>query len=221
MLKQLFFILFTFCLFFKVDAQQSQLPFAKEIAKFKHDDSLQMPEQNAILFVGSSSFTKWKDVQNYFPNHPIINRGFGGSTLLDVLMYADKIIFPYLPKQVVIYCGDNDLVSPDSISAEQVAYRFITLFDMIRKVWPNKPMAFVSIKPSPSRDRIRWKVIEANRIIKAFLETKSNAVFIDVYSKMLTVEGNPMPDIFIEDRLHMNAKGYAIWQKAIEPYLLK
>jgi lysophospholipase L1-like esterase len=200
---------------------QQTLPFEKEINKFKHDDSIQKPAANAILFVGSSSFTKWTDVQTYFPNHTIINRGFGGSTLLEVLMYADNVILPYQPKQVVVYCGENDLASSDSITAEQVAYRFIALFDIIRKTWKDKPIAFVSIKPSPSRDRIRNKVIEANKIIKAFLETKTNTAFIDVYSKMLTPEGNPMPDIFLADRLHMNAKGYAIWQKVIEPYLLK
>ncbi len=200
---------------------QQALPFAKEIEQFKIADSLQMPPKNAILFVGSSSFTKWKDVQNYFPSYPIINRGFGGSTLLEVLMYAGNVIFPYNPKQIVVYCGENDLAASDSITAEQVAYRFITLFDMIRKVWKDKPIAFVSIKPSPSRDKIRPKVIEANKIIKAFLETKINTAYIDVYSKMITPDGNPMPDIFIEDRLHMNAKGYAIWQKVMEPYLLK
>lgn len=200
---------------------QQGLPFEKEINRFRHDDSIQMPVKDAVLFVGSSSFTKWTDAQDYFPNHKILNRGFGGSTLLEVLMYADDVIFKYNPKQIVVYCGENDLASSDSVTAEQVAYRFIALFDMIRKVWKDRPIAFVSIKPSPSRDWIRNKVIEANRIIKAFLATKSNAAFIDVFPKMLAADGNPMSDIFIADRLHMNAKGYAIWKEVMEPYLLK
>jgi lysophospholipase L1-like esterase len=202
-------------------AAQLALPFAKEINAFKHSDSTQLPPKNAILFVGSSSFTKWTDVQSYFPEIPIINRGFGGSTLLEVMLYADDVIFPYAPKQIVIYCGENDIASSDSMTAIQVAYRAIALFDMIRKVWPNKPIAFVSIKPSISRERFMPKIVEANNIISTYLATKMNAVFIDVYSKMLTPAGKPMPDIFIEDKLHMNAKGYAIWQKVIGPYLLK
>jgi lysophospholipase L1-like esterase len=218
--KALLILISTFVLKTSLFAQQA-LPFEKEINRFRHDDSIQKPAANAVLFVGSSSFTKWTDVQTYFPNHTIINRGFGGSTLLEVLMYADNVILPYQPKQVVVYCGENDLASSDSITAEQVAYRFVALFDIIRKTWKDKPIAFVSIKPSPSRDKIRSKVVETNKIIKAFLETKPNTAFIDVFSKMLTPEGNPMPDIFLADRLHMNAKGYAIWQKVMEPYLLK
>jgi len=82
-------------------------PFANDIAAFKKQDSIAPPPKNAILFVGSSSFTKWKDVQSYFPNYTIINRGFGGSILLDVIRYEKDIIFPYQPKQIVIYCGEK------------------------------------------------------------------------------------------------------------------
>ena len=201
--------------------QAQSLPFADEIKKFRQTDSVQMPPQHAILFVGSSSFTKWTDVQQYFPAHKIINRGFGGSRLLDVMMYADDVIFPYQPKQIVIYCGENDIAYNDTVSAQTVTNRFVTLFEVVRSIWDTVPVAFVSIKPSPSRDKFRPVVVEANKLIKNFLASKSNTVFIDVYSKMLAADGNPMPDIFIEDRLHMNAKGYAIWQKAIEPYLVK
>jgi lysophospholipase L1-like esterase len=212
--------LFTSLFVSPVHAQQS-LPFAGEISNFKKQDSINIPSQNAILFVGSSSFNFWKDVQNYFPAHTIINRGFGGSRLLDVMMYADDVIFPYHPKQVVIYCGENDLAYIDTVSAKTVASRFTTLFDMIRSVWDSIPVAFVSIKPSPSREKLMPKMIAANRLIKNFLAAKKNTAFIDVYSKMLTADGKLMPEIYIEDKLHMNAKGYAIWQKAIEPYLLK
>ncbi|QEC67901.1 G-D-S-L family lipolytic protein [Panacibacter ginsenosidivorans] len=200
---------------------QVSLPFAGEIQKFRQADSTQMPSQNEILFVGSSSFTKWTDVQNYFPAYPIINRGFGGSTLLDVTMYADDVIFPYHPKQIVIYCGENDLAYVDTVSAQTVANRFITLFDVIRHVWNEVPIDFISIKPSPSREKLMPKMIEANKLIKSFLASKKNTAFIDVFSKMLTQDGKLMPGIYIEDKLHMNAKGYAIWQKEIEPYLVK
>jgi lysophospholipase L1-like esterase len=212
--------LLTTLLFFSANAQGS-LPFSEDIHKFRSADSVQMPKENAILFVGSSSFTKWTDVQDYFPAYPIINRGFGGSRLLDVIMYADDVIFPYHPKQIVIYCGENDLAYIDTVSAQTVANRFTTLFDIVRSVWDSVPIAFVSIKPSPSREKLMPKMVQANRLVKKFLATKKNTVFIDVYSKMLTADGKLMPEIYVEDELHMNAKGYAIWQKAIEPYLMK
>lgn len=216
-----FLISFLLSLSFVAAKTQESLPFAEEIRNFKKQDSMHMPQQNAILFVGSSSFNFWKDVQSYFPAHAIINRGFGGSRLLDVIMYADDVIFPYHPKQIVVYCGENDLAYIDTVSAATVANRFALLFDMIRSIWDSIPIAFVSIKPSPSRASLMPKMLQANSLIKKYLDSKPNAAFIDVYSKMLTADGKLMPEIYIEDKLHMNAKGYAIWQKAIEPYLVK
>ena len=64
-------------------------------------------------------------------------------------------------------------------------------------------------------------MIAANEAIQKFLKKKKNTVFVDVFHKMLNADGTPMDDIFIEDKLHMNKKGYAIWQKEIAPFLLK
>lgn len=194
-------------------------PFWNDIQRFKKTDSTQQPAKNGILFVGSSSFTKWTDVQQYFPAYPIINRGFGGSSLPDVIRYADDIIFPYQPKQVVVYCGDNDLAASDTVSAATVTARFQQLFQLIRSRMPEVEIAYVSIKPSPSRARLMPKMIEANKQIRAFLRTQKHAAFIDVFKPMLNKNGQPREELFIEDRLHMNATGYTIWQKAIQPHL--
>ncbi len=202
------------------NAQQSA-PFYSDIQSFKKHDSANFPPAHAILFVGSSSFTKWTDVQDYFPGYTIINRGFGGSSLPDVIRYADDIIFPYDPKQIVIYCGENDLAASDTATANMVFSRFTQLFDLIRNKMPNVPVAFVSLKPSPSRANLMGKMVDANTMIKDFLKNKNNTAFIDVYSKMLNADGTPIKDIFIADNLHMNAKGYAIWKKMITPYLVK
>ncbi|MCP9749712.1 GDSL-type esterase/lipase family protein [Ferruginibacter sp. HRS2-29] len=207
--------------FFVVISAATAQPFANDIAAFKKADSISFPAKGQVLFVGSSSFTKWKDVQQYFPAYPIINRGFGGSSLPDVIRYAPDIIYPYHPKQVVIYCGENDFASSDTVTAEMVTGRFKTLFNMIRENLPGVPIAFVSIKPSPSREHLWTKMIASNKAIRKFLKKKKKAAYIDVYTKMFNADGTVMADIFIGDRLHMNAKGYAIWQKAIEPYLVK
>ena len=216
-----FLLLIGFLQFTVAPYAQQNPPFWNEINAFKKSDSAHPVPKHEILFVGSSSFTKWQDVQSYFPAYPIINRGFGGSSFPDVIRYAPDIIFPYDPKQVVIYCGDNDLAFSDTITANTVYLRFVQLFQMIRQKLPSASIVFVSIKPSPSRDRLRPKVIEANQKIKDFLSKQSNTGYVDVFSLMLDSSGKPNDEIFIEDKLHMNAKGYAIWQKAIEPYLLK
>jgi lysophospholipase L1-like esterase len=203
-------------------------PFWKDIQNFKKQDSIHLPPKNAILFIGSSSFTKWTDVQDYFPEYTIINRGFGGSSLLDQIRYANDIIFPYEPKQIVIYCGENDLASSDTVTAQMVFDRFKELYQMIREK-TKAPVAFISLKPSPSRRHLFLKMQEANRLIQEFINLQKSALdstpinieFVDVHQKMLNESGQPMPEIFLQDSLHMNAKGYAIWQKEIQPYLIK
>src|SRR3954447_2014149 len=124
MMKTLFSCIACLVLFIfpggKLFAQQ-QAPFYREIQLFKKQDSVSFPPKDAILFVGSSSFTKWQDVQSYFPGYTIINRGFGGSVLPDVIRYANEIIIPYHPRQVVVYCGDNDLASSDTVTPSVVA----------------------------------------------------------------------------------------------------
>ena len=195
-------------------------PFWKDIRNFKHQDSVSFPPKDAILFIGSSSFTLWKSVQDDFPGYTIVNRGFGGSTLLDQIRWADEIIFPYQPKQIVIYCGENDLASSDTVRATTVVDRFMRLYEMVRKK-TDATVTFISMKPSPSRRHLFQKMREANQQIKEFLATQPNTSFVDVHSKMLDEAGEPIPELFLEDSLHMNSKGYAIWQELIKPHLIK
>lgn len=200
-------------------------PFIEEINEFKKADSISypFPNENPIVFAGSSSFRKWTNMQEAFPNFPVINRGFGGSTLPDMIRYANDIIIKYLPKQVIIYCGENDLASSDNITADTVYKRFKELYYLLRDELPRTEIDFVSIKPSPSRLKIQPEVIKANKLIRKFLgnQDKNKAYYIDVYSAMINDDGTIKKDLFIEDNLHMNEKGYAIWQKIIERELKK
>ena len=202
-------------------AQTSCPAFWNDIVAFQQKDSATPPPQHAILFVGSSSFTKWTDVSDYFPGYTIINRGFGGSTLLDVIRYAYDVILPYKPKQVVIYCGENDFAASDTVTAADVVLRFKTLYGIIHQNLPNAVIDFVSMKPSPSREHLLPKFRVANAQIKAFLQTQKHTGFINVYNAMLDANGQPKAGLFLEDQLHMKPDGYQIWQKIIQPYLLK
>jgi lysophospholipase L1-like esterase len=204
--------------------QAAAQPFKEDIDRFKKQDSISMPAPHQILFVGSSSFTNWIDVQSYFPAYPIINRGFGGSSLTDVIRYANDIIFRYHPKQIVIYCGENDMAGDSTVTGKMMFQRFKTLYYQIRKNpdCRNVPIIYIAMKPSPSRWYMKDRVMEGNEWIRRFSLKKNTALkFIDVWPAMLNADGKPLEDIFLEDKLHMNAKGYAIWQKLIEPYLLK
>lgn len=208
------------CLLLSVAAAVAQ-PFSRDIAAFKKEDSLHFPAPHQILLIGSSSFTRWGDVQEYFPSYQILNRGFGGSTLPDQLRYINEIVFPYQPRQIIIYCGENDVASADSITGEVVLRRFKELFYAIREEMPKVPVAFISMKPSPSRQMALDRFRAGNAAIKAFLKKQKRTAFIDVYKEMIDGEGKPLADLFVEDNLHMNKKGYAIWQRIMEPYLKK
>jgi lysophospholipase L1-like esterase len=195
-------------------------PFAAEIRAFKTQDSLKMPAKKLILFVGSSSFTKWTDVQEYFKHQTIINRGFGGSTLADVIYYANDVIFPYEPKQIVIYCGENDIASGKDIPADTVVNRFKRLYGMIREKMPKVSVLYVSMKPSPSRRHLFGQIVSANGQIRDFLEFEPNTYYVDVYNAMLMKDGQPNVSLFTSDSLHMNEKGYKLWKKILDPYVL-
>jgi lysophospholipase L1-like esterase len=214
------YILFLLILFVGSNILIAQ-PFANDITSFKKKDSIHEPFKHAILFVGSSSFTKWRDMDTYFPSHKIINRGFGGSTIPDVIRYEQDVIFKYQPKQIVIYCGENDVAASDTVSGKIVYERFKKLFTDIRVKFPHTPIIYISMKPSPLRWQMKDRLAEGNKLIKSFLKKKKHSKFINIWNNMLDKNGIPEKEIFGDDHLHMNAKGYAIWQKLIEPYLVK
>jgi len=198
------------------------IPFQEEIEVFLKKDSILMPAANSILFVGSSSFNYWKDISNYFPGYPIINRGFGGSSLTDVIYFNKETILKYKPKQIYIYCGENDIAASDTITPKIVFERFKTLYTIIRTHLGNKvPVMYVSIKPSVARWTMEEKFVASNTLIHNFINKQKHTQFLDVHSAMLDTNGEVFKDIFIGDKLHMNARGYAIWQKIIAPTLVK
>jgi lysophospholipase L1-like esterase len=194
--------------------------FLDEVNAFSKQDSLDAPSKNAILLIGSSSFTYWKDVATYFPGRVFINRAFGGSSLTHQIEYVEKVVYPYQPKQILIYCGENDIAASQMVTADSVFNRFVRLHQLIRKKYPAVRISFVSIKPSPVRAEFLSTVIISNKLIADFCRKNKKTDFIDVFSSMLNTEGKPMEELFIADRLHMNAKGYAIWSKIIAPYLV-
>ena len=221
MKKLLLFILLLLGNFWcgRVFAQQKHA-FYDEIEAFKKQDQLYPPPKNSIVFIGSSSLRKWIDLEKTFADYQAINRGFGGSTLTDAIFYVDDLIDPYQPRQVVIYSGEND-IAEGNISAEMVLKRFQTLFGLIRQKLPLVPVAFISIKPSPSRAKFQPIVIEANKLIRKFLRKQRKTTFINVYRKMLDKKKQMRPELFVSDMLHMNGQGYQIWTKAIKPHLIK
>jgi lysophospholipase L1-like esterase len=188
-----------------------------DIRKFEDADRSSPPRPGAVLFIGSSSIRKWTDLASDFPGKRVLNRGFGGSRLADSTYYAGRIVVPYRPSLIVLYAGDNDI--NDGHTAQQVFDDYVAFVARVRKDLPATPIAFVSIKPSPSRVRFLTAMRDANAKIRTYAAAHAHLVYIDVASAMLDKNGQPRAELFTEDNLHMNRNGYDLWRAIIAPYL--
>lgn len=219
-MKRLIFLII-FALFFTFVVSAQTYDRAKiwdaEINSLTEIDLKQTPPKDAVLFVGSSSIRSWKNLRRDFPQLNLINRGFGGSRLEDVNFYFDRIVAPYNPKTIVLYAGENDV--NDGIAPEKVLADFQQFSKMVRARFPKAKLIYVSLKPSPSRWKLADKMRQTNEIVKAEIAKDKRAEFVDVWTAMLNEKGEPKPEIFVEDKLHLNEKGYAIWREVLAKYL--
>ena len=174
-------------------------------------------KDNLILFTGSSSIRMWENLKESFPNHNVLNMGFGGSEMADLLYYSDKLILPFKPKQIFIYEGDNDLSL--GRTAEQILTSADGILSLVRQRLPESEVIFISPKPSLKRWALKEKYEDYNEKLKAWTTQKRNVRFADVWTPMLDSDGKVMQDIFIADGLHLNEKGYSIWTSALKKYV--
>lgn len=192
-------------------------PFAAEIRDFAAADRVHPPPKHGLLFVGSSSVRMWESLATDFPRDSVINRGFGGSELSDVVRYADRIVIPHEPRIVVVYAGDNDLAAGKS--PERVLADYRALVELLRARLPSTPVVFVSIKPSLARAALVPAMRRANALVEAYTRADPRLRYADVFTPMLGADGTPRAELFGPDGLHMNAMGYALWTRVLTPLL--
>lgn len=187
------------------------------IAAFEVADQQRLPPEGSILFIGSSSIEHWKSLAADFPEVKVINRGFGGSVIGDSTFFADRIVAPYHARAIVMYAGDNDL--QEGNSPEQVRDDFTTFVRKARAVDPAVPIAFIAIKPSVARAVLLPKIRQANGLVRAYAAKQKGVTYLDVLTPMLGNDGQPQPELFGQDGLHMNRKGYLLWIGVIKPWV--
>ena len=188
-----------------------------DMKAFEAADAKQPPPKGAILFIGSSSIRMWTDLATDFAGKKLINRGFGGSQIADSTYFADRIVIPYRPKMIVMYAGDNDL--NDGKTPEQVFADYKAFVDKVRAKLPKVKIAYIAVKPSPSRANLMPKAAAANELIRGYSTRKRNLSYIDIYTPMLGPDGQPRKELFLADMLHMNRGGYDVWKKTVAPFL--
>ena len=198
---------------------QDPLRFEEEISKFKGDENT-VNKEKLILFTGSSSIRLWVDFASYFPDHNVINRGFGGSETSDLIHYAEELILKYDPYQIFIYEGDNDINSGEKPKAiiKEMKQLLNTIAANVSR--PDNPIILISAKPSPVRLHLKKQYLRYNRKLKKLANKYPNWQYADVWSPMFNADGSLKEELFIEDQLHMNKKGYDIWIKVIAPLLM-
>ncbi len=188
------------------------------IAAFETADTRTPPPKGANLFVGSSSIRLW-NLDEYFPEHLVVNRGFGGSHVSDSLHFADRLILPHAPRVVLVYAGDNDIAARKT--PERVANDYRLLVEKIHAALPGSRIVYICIKPSLARWKLVDEIREANRQIKAFTASDERLDYADIFSPMLGNDGQPREELFVDDGLHLNPEGYRVWAEVLRPLLVR
>ena len=199
------------------DVMTSAIRWQKEILAFGKQDAQKAPPEHPIVFTGSSSIRKWVTLAEDFPGLPVMNRGFGGSEVFDSFNYAHLTVIQYKPRQVVMYAGGNDINAGKT--PQRVFADFKAFVAKVHAALPECRISYISNAPNPKRWSMIDKMQEASRLVEEYTKTDKRLQFINVYPHMLGADGKPKPDIFVEDQLHMNPKGYVIWKEVVGPYL--
>ena len=191
---------------------------SRDMAQLADIDTKQTPPIDAVVFTGSSTIRMWTSLRSDFPRVNVINRGFGGSRLDDLVFFAPKVVLPYKPKMIVVYSGENDIEAKER--AENALADFKDFIAFRDKNLPKTPIIYLSIKPSILRWNIWPEMKRGNELIEAETKLHKNVRFVDISAKMLASGGGKPPaDIFLADGLHLNAKGYAILREALLPFV--
>ena len=193
-------------------------PWQESLAAFDAADKERPPAAGGILFVGSSTIRLWTHLAADFSQQPVvINRGFGGSTMADCQAFVSQLVLRYRPRQVLVYAGDNDLAQ--GRTPQEVHDSFRKFVEQVRTELPQTRIAYISIKPSPSRAALLPRMREANALIAGYVATLPKAQYIDIFTPMLDAAGQPRAELFRADALHLNAAGYRLWKAVIADHL--
>lgn len=191
--------------------------FEKQVLAYEAADRTAPPPKHAILLAGDSQFFRWKTLQEDLAGYTVINRGIDSFQTADLIHFADRLILPYDPRLIVLHVGGNDVHGGKP--PEQVVADFKTLVGLIRARYPDVPILFSSITPGPGRWDEAPQRKAANQLVRDYTATQPNLKFIDLWDPMLTPEGKPREDLWVEDRVHPNHAGYLIRVGIMRPLL--
>jgi lysophospholipase L1-like esterase len=205
-------------LILRAESPSAEQRWKKELDAFAAADRQQMPPAGGVLFVGSSSIRFWTGLETAFADQPVvIKRGFGGSRLSESADLVHRLVLPYQPRLVVLYAGENDI--HEGVSPPELLAHFQRFVQQVQGALPATRVAYMSIKPSPSRLAFLPAMREANLLIQTRVLQQDNLDYIDVHTAMLDNDGRPRPELFVRDQLHLSAEGYGLWRQIVSAHL--
>jgi len=193
-----------------------------EINAFDKDSLKNQYSQNAVLVTGSSFIRYWSSIHKDLAPYEIIHRGYGGCNLSDMAYYINTILDQYKLKAVMIYVGNDIVVSKKDKTPLQMLELYKYIVEQIRVKHPDIPIIWAAICPSVKRWAVWKEIQEANQLVKNYSAANKNLFVIEspeVFYKKNETE--PDPALYREDTLHFNALGYQKWTSIIQPALLK
>lgn len=190
-----------------------------EIGQLREKSKAYLDKQDLIAFYGSSSLRLWENMDEYLKPHQVINLGFGGSSYFWCDYHFEEVFELLRPKKMVLYAGDNDL--ENGTPKDKILGFILSLLDKIRKKYGEIPISIINVKPSPIRVHLREKIENLNSELLSITKKLNQGSYINIYREMLNFDGTVRPELFLEDQLHLNLKGYALWGKVIKDHLDK
>ena len=187
------------------------------IQKFEAEDTAHGSARGSIVFIGSSSIARWSNLAESFPEHKVVNRGFGGSEMSESAKYAARVVVPHSPRIVVLYTGENDLnrgLTPDVVAAD-----FDQFANVIRTSLPSTRIVVIGLKPSLLRWKLRDGMRQTNTLIRTRCAADRSCTYVDPWPSMIGKDGTPQPEFFVKDGLHMTPEGYKAWTAMLKPIL--
>ena len=191
--------------------------FESDVKKYEDADKQQKPPAGGILLVGDSQFFRWKTVNEDLAGYTVVNRGIDSFQTSDVNYFFDRLVTPYKPRMIVMHVGGNDVHTGRSTA--QVVADYQEFVGKVRKLWPDVPILVSSTTPGPARFDEADKRKDLNRSLKDYVTSQKNMHFVDLWDAMLTPDGRPRDDIWVEDRIHPNHEGYLIRVRIMKPML--
>lgn len=189
----------------------------KEVAAYEEADRKEAPPKGGVLFVGSSTIRLWKTLAADYPEHKVINRGFGGTEIVDATHFADRLIFPHEPKQIFLRAGGNDI--HNGRTPMEVAADFAEFVRVVRTKLPRAEILYIAVSPAPARWGETDKYRELNRLIRAMALDMPRVGFVDAFNVSLDTAGNAIPGLFVKDKLHFSPEGYKRLAECVRPFL--